>query len=95
MRTTLDIDNDILEAVKELARAEKKTAGQVLSELARRGLTQASPFPGFAEEAAPPLVMENGWLQLPNREGVIVTKELVDRLIEEADLEDAGISKGE
>jgi hypothetical protein len=63
--------------------------------MARRGLTQASPFPGFAEEAAPPLVIENGWFQLPNREGVIVTKELVDRLIEEADLEDVGIRKGE
>jgi hypothetical protein len=41
------------------------------------------------------LVIENGWFQLPNREGVIVTKELVDRLIEEADLEDVGIRKGE
>jgi hypothetical protein len=39
--------------------------------------------------------MENGWYQLPNREGVVVTKELVDRLIEEADLEDGGIRKGE
>ena len=38
MRTTLDIDDDILQAAKELARAEKKTAGQVLSELARKGL---------------------------------------------------------
>jgi hypothetical protein len=38
VRTTLKID-DILQAAKELARAEKKTAGQVLSELARKGLT--------------------------------------------------------
>jgi len=34
MRTTLDIDDDILQAAKELGRLEKKTAGQVLSELA-------------------------------------------------------------
>jgi len=90
MRTTLDIDDDILQAAKELARAEKKTAGQVLSELARRGLTQAPPM-GLGEEAAPfgGFVMQDGWYQLPNREGVIVTKEMVDRLIEDADEEEA------
>ncbi len=90
MRTTLDIDDDILQAAKELARVEKKTTGQVLSELARRGLTQA-PLTGFSEEAAPVagFVMKDGWYQLPHRGGVIVTEELVDRLIEEADEEEA------
>lgn len=91
MRTTLDIDDDILQAAKELARTENKTAGQVLSDLARKGLTQPATSPGLAEEAASHFVMENGWYQLPNREGVVVTKELVDRLIEEADFEDAGL----
>ena len=38
MRTTLDIDDDVLQAVKEIGEMRKKTAGQVLSELARRGL---------------------------------------------------------
>ena len=38
MRTTLDIDDDVLQAAKELADAHRKTAGQMLSELARRGL---------------------------------------------------------
>lgn len=89
MRTTLDIDDDILQAAKELARAEKKTAGQVLSELARRGLTAAEPA-GLSEEAAP-FVLKDGWYVFTGREGVVVTKEQVDRLIEEADLEDAGI----
>ena len=42
MRTTLDIDDDVLASAKEIARREKKTAGQVLSELARRALTQGS-----------------------------------------------------
>src|SRR5262245_8617375 len=94
MRTTLDLDDDILQAVKELARAEGKTAGQVLSELARKALTQPSaPLSGFAEEAAAPFVLKDGWYVLTNREGVIVTKEQVDRLIEEADLEDAGLTK--
>ena len=91
MRTTLDIDDDILQAAKELARAENRTAGQVLSELARRGLTQAAAVPGLAEEGGPPFVMKDGWYVFTNREGVVVTKELVDQLIEEADFEDAGL----
>ncbi len=91
MRTTLDIDDDILQAAKELARAERKTAGQVLSELARKGLTQPAAPGGFSEEAAPPFVMKDGWYTFTNREGLVVTKELVDRLIEEADSEDAGL----
>ncbi len=41
MRTTLDIDDDVLEAAKEIASARRLTAGQVLSELARRGLEPA------------------------------------------------------
>ena len=38
MRTTLDIDIDVLQAVKELGEMRKKTAGQMLSELARKAL---------------------------------------------------------
>ena len=41
MRTTLDLDDDILQAAKELAAARGSTAGKVLSELARRGLARA------------------------------------------------------
>ncbi|HEX6323083.1 MAG TPA: hypothetical protein VFZ36_05105 [Vicinamibacterales bacterium] len=40
MRTTLDLDDDILQAAKELAAARGSTAGKVLSELARRGLAR-------------------------------------------------------
>lgn len=89
MRTTLDIDDDILQAAKELARAEKKTAGQVLSELARKGLTQPTRL---AEEAGAPYVLKDGWYVFTNREGLVVTKEQVDRLLEEADYEDAGLA---
>jgi Arc/MetJ family transcription regulator len=39
MRTTLDIDDDVLQAAKELARVRGKTAGQMVSELARHALT--------------------------------------------------------
>jgi len=38
MRTTLDIEDDVLQAAKELAQREGGTAGQVISALARRGL---------------------------------------------------------
>jgi len=38
MRTTLDIDDDVLEAVKEIATREKMTAGAVLSKLAREAI---------------------------------------------------------
>ena len=42
MRTTLDIEDDVLQAAKELAEREGSTAGRILSQLARRGL-QAPP----------------------------------------------------
>jgi hypothetical protein len=42
MRTTLDIDDDVLQGAKELAAAHRVTAGQMVSELARRALTPAS-----------------------------------------------------
>jgi hypothetical protein len=38
VRTTLDIDDDVLQAAKELAANRRTTAGTVLSELARKGL---------------------------------------------------------
>ena len=39
MRTTLDIDGDILQAAKEIAENRGTTAGKVISDLARKGLT--------------------------------------------------------
>ncbi|MGH9315086.1 MAG: hypothetical protein ACRD09_11170 [Vicinamibacterales bacterium] len=42
MRTTLDIDDDVLQAAKEIAASRRVTAGQVLSELARKGLEPTS-----------------------------------------------------
>ncbi|PWB39675.1 MAG: hypothetical protein C3F19_14515 [Rhodocyclales bacterium] len=43
MRTTLDIDNDVLNAAKELARRENMSAGQVVSRLLRSALTGQAP----------------------------------------------------
>jgi predicted DNA-binding ribbon-helix-helix protein len=38
MRTTLDLDQDVLLAAKEIAARSKRTAGKVISEIFRRGL---------------------------------------------------------
>lgn len=59
MRTTLDIDDDVLLAAKDLARRQRKTAGEVLSELARlglqggqRGVGESAPRYGFSPAPA-------------------------------------------
>jgi len=41
MRTTLDLDDDVVAAARELATNERRSLGAVISELARRGLTPA------------------------------------------------------
>ena len=75
MRTTLDIDQDVLLAAKDLARRQRKTAGEVISELARRALTQA---PAGTEEPE----AFYGFRPLPRRGGV-VSNELINRLRED------------
>lgn len=73
MRISVDIDDDVLGGVKELSAREKKTVGEVLSDLARQALC-----PLVAE----PPEMRDGFPLLPgNRE--IVTTELVNRLFDE------------
>lgn len=74
MRTTLDIDEDVLAAAKELAATRRTTAGKVLSDLARRGLAPAEPQP----------LVRNGVPLLPARPGAgPVTMEEVNRLRDE------------
>lgn len=43
VRTTLDIDDDLLQAIKELAEVRGVTAGQALSAVVRQALTPARP----------------------------------------------------
>jgi len=56
MRTTLDIDDDLLAVVKELARREGATVEHVVSRLLRRSLTGGS-VAGFIPFSAKPGVM--------------------------------------
>jgi hypothetical protein len=77
MRTTLDIADDVLQAAKERARREKKTTGEVISELARRALTT----PPEARAVRAPKALY-GFRPFPKRGGV-VTNERIDRLRED------------
>jgi hypothetical protein len=75
MRTTLNIDDDVLRAVKEIAKLRESTAGAILSELARASLER--------ELTAPSEEVRNGVPLLPARPGVgIVTPEGVGSLAE-------------
>jgi hypothetical protein len=74
MRTTLDIDDDVLQAAKERARREHKTAGQIVSELLRQALT-AMPTPSAVRESH----AVYGLRPFPNR-GSIITNDLIDQL---------------
>jgi hypothetical protein len=38
MRTTLDLDDDVLQAAKEIAESRRTTAGKIVSELIRKAL---------------------------------------------------------
>ena len=76
MRTTLRIDDDVLFAVRERARREGRSSGEVLSELARAALTRS-----VVSEVGETTVLY-GFEPLPHR-GAVVSNELIDRLLED------------
>ena len=83
MRTTLDLDEDVLASAKEIARRENKTAGQVLSELACRALTQgAGSGSARAAKAEPAALL--GFRPFASR-GALVTNALVQKLRDEGE----------
>jgi len=41
VRTTLNIDEDVVAVARQLAAGERRSLGSIISELARRGLTPA------------------------------------------------------
>jgi hypothetical protein len=72
VRTTLDIEDDVLLAIREIARQQGLTMGEVVSDLARRALTRQ---PAGSSRSEVPLI--------PVRpDGGVVTLELVNRLRE-------------
>ena len=80
MRTTLDIADDVLQAAKELGRRQKKTAGRMISELARQALN--SPPPPSSKAAGGKREEFCGFRPFPHR-GSVVTNEHIDQLREE------------
>jgi hypothetical protein len=70
MRTTLSIDDDILDAAKAIAARKSSTVGQVISELARASLRP--PASGARRNGVPLLPLRNG--------GQIVTPAIVREL---------------
>jgi hypothetical protein len=73
MRTTLDIEDDVLLAAKEIARNQGLSTGKVLSDLARQALTRE-----------PPENTRHGVPLFPTRPGSgVVTLELVNQLRDE------------
>jgi len=75
MRTTLNLDDDVLQAARALSRRRGKPIGVVISELIRRGLGPSQP-----------VEVRNGIRLFPVREGAgTVTPEVVRALLEETD----------
>lgn len=77
MRTTLNIADDVLLAAKQRARREGRTAGEVISDLARQGLVRGTGAGEVAEGES-----FYGFEPLPRR-GPVVSNELIDRLRQE------------
>jgi hypothetical protein len=63
MRTTVNLDDDVVEAARTLADAERRSLGQVISDLVRRGLAPREDrigtedgFPVFRVGADAPVI---------------------------------------
>jgi hypothetical protein len=74
MRTTVDLEEDVLLAAKEIARQQGFTLGRVLSDLARQALTQRIS-----------VTSKHGLPQFPVQpDAGVVTLDLVNRLRDES-----------
>ncbi len=73
LRTTLAIDDDVLAAAKAIARQQRRTLGDVVSDLARRALRR------------PEVLAHRNGIALLSRgdEGTVVTLETVNSLRDE------------
>ena len=80
MRTTLDIADDVLQAAKERARRENRTAGEVISDWARAALTAPQPAAAALKAKEPPA--HYGIRPFPKRGDAVVTNQLVNKLRE-------------
>ena len=76
MRTTLDIDEDVLAAAKELARRRRVSTGQIVSQLLRKALTSQgahAPPSGDVDSSVLPVA---GFRPLPSSRAVVTNDEV-------------------
>lgn len=72
MRTTLNLDDDVLAIAKSLAARQKKPVGEVVSAIFRKGLAPTEPT----------RPSRNGITLFPVREGAgVVTSEIIEELL--------------
>ena len=74
MRTTLDLDDIALEAVRDLAGIQKQSIGKIAGELILEALRNRS---------SKGLAYRNGVPLIPRTGGEVVTEELIQRIREE------------
>lgn len=77
MRTTIDIEDDVLAAAKEIARRQHVSAGKVVSALLRKALSGAATNEGVSQ------TIVGGFRPFSSPDAQIVTNEQVDRLRDE------------
>lgn len=76
MRTTLNIDEDVLSAIKDIAQAQRTSVGKVVSDLARKALSPRSTKPTKSRDGFP-------LFQFPRKKGTIVTLAMINKLRDE------------
>ena len=81
MRTTLQLDDDVLAAARVLARKQRTSLGAVISELARQALV--APAPGSSSGHAGSRPSQRPAPAALEREGAPVDLELVNSLRDE------------
>jgi hypothetical protein len=77
MQTTIDIDEDILQAAQEHAKATGRTTGEVISEMARRGF-----------DITPGEQTRDGVLDLRLDPRIEITSDTIDELLDSIERDD-------
>jgi len=85
MRTTLDIEDDVLTAAKELARLQGTSAGQMVSRLLRAAL-QGRPASGLPSALPSEHPAVGGFRPFLATGGHLVNNDQIDQLRDEAGL---------
>lgn len=75
MRTTVDLEDDVLAAAKELARMQNVAVGRVISRLMREALSGQSSLSGTTAESR----TVGGFRPFSSR-GIVVTNDMVNEL---------------